>query len=81
MTPSRAETPINRWAQLALMVASTVELSNMQYGWTLFVNPIRNETHWQPASIQLAFTILILLNTWLAPVEGSWWTGTDHGSS
>jgi OFA family oxalate/formate antiporter-like MFS transporter len=52
------------------MVLSTVALSNMQYGWTLFVNPMRNETHWQTAGIQLAFSILIFVNTWLAPVEG-----------
>ena len=70
MTPSRADTPINRWAQLALMVACTVMLSNMQYGWTLFVNPMQKENQWERASIQLAFSIAILLNTWLAPIEG-----------
>jgi OFA family oxalate/formate antiporter-like MFS transporter len=60
----------NRWLQLAVMVGATVALSNMQYGWTLFVNPMREETHWGPAGIQLAFSILIFLNTWLAPAEG-----------
>src|SRR4051795_12619404 len=70
MTPSRADTSINRWVQLALMVACTVMLSNMQYGWTLFVNPMQKENHWERASIQLAFSIMILLNTWLAPLEG-----------
>ncbi len=60
----------NRWAQLAFMTLCTVMLSNMQYGWTLFVNPMQSETHWQRAAIQLAFSIMILLNTWLAPVEG-----------
>jgi MFS transporter, OFA family, oxalate/formate antiporter len=60
----------SRWVQLALMVLCTVMLGNMQYGWTLFVNPMRQATHWQVASIQLAFTIMILLNTWLAPIEG-----------
>ena len=72
MTPERAGQSFlqNRWVQLAAMVLSTVTLSNMQYGWTLFVNPMRNETHWQTASIQLAFTILIFVNTWLAPLEG-----------
>jgi OFA family oxalate/formate antiporter-like MFS transporter len=60
----------NRWLQLAVMVLSTVALSNMQYGWTLFVNPMREETHWATAGIQLAFSILIFLNTWLAPAEG-----------
>jgi len=52
------------------MVLATVALSNMQYGWTLFVNPMREETHWQTAGIQFAFSILIFLNTWLAPAEG-----------
>ena len=70
MTPSRVEMAVNRWAQLALMVACTVMLSNMQYGWTLFVNPMQKENHWERAGIQLAFSIMILLNTWLAPAEG-----------
>jgi OFA family oxalate/formate antiporter-like MFS transporter len=52
------------------MVLATVALSNMQYGWTLFVNPMRAETHWATAEIQFAFSILIFLNTWLAPAEG-----------
>jgi MFS transporter, OFA family, oxalate/formate antiporter len=70
MTSSHADKPVNRWLQLALMVACTVMLSNLQYGWTLFVNPMQKENHWDRAGIQLAFSILILLNTWLAPLEG-----------
>jgi len=70
MTPSPADPRVNRWAQLVLMVACTVMLSNMQYGWTLFVNPMQKENHWDRAGIQLAFSILIVLNTWLAPLEG-----------
>jgi OFA family oxalate/formate antiporter-like MFS transporter len=69
MPLSQADSP-NRWTQLALMVACTVMLSNMQYGWTLFVNPMQRENHWERAGIQLAFSIMILLNTWLAPLEG-----------
>jgi MFS transporter, OFA family, oxalate/formate antiporter len=59
-----------RWIQLAAMVLATVALSNMQYGWTLFVNPMRAENRWELAGIQYAFSILIFLNTWLAPAEG-----------
>ncbi len=59
-----------RWVQLAAMVLATVALSNMQYGWTLFVNPMREANRWGPAGIQFAFSILIFLNTWLAPAEG-----------
>jgi len=67
----------NRWLQLAVMVLATVALSNMQYGWTLFVNPMREETHWATAGIQFAFTILIFVNTWLAPAEG--WVADRRG--
>ncbi len=42
----------------------------MQYGWTLFVNPMHDARHWEKAGIQLAFTIMIFVNTWLSPVEG-----------
>src|SRR5450432_2460522 len=67
----------NRWAQLTIMVLCTATLSNMQYGWTLFVNPMHNETHWTTVGIQLAFGILIFLNTWLAPLEG--WVADRYG--
>jgi OFA family oxalate/formate antiporter-like MFS transporter len=60
----------NRWVQLVFAVLCTVALSNMQYGWTLFVNPMHAATHWERASIQVAFTIMIFVNTWLSPVEG-----------
>ena len=45
-------------------------LANLQYGWTLFVNPMHDANHWNRAAIQVAFTILIFVNTWLAPFEG-----------
>ncbi|MBV9456426.1 MAG: oxalate/formate MFS antiporter [Bradyrhizobium sp.] len=47
-----------------------VLIANLQYGWTLFVNPI-NKTHgWSLASIQFAFSIFIALETWLTPIQG-----------
>jgi MFS transporter, OFA family, oxalate/formate antiporter len=60
----------SRWPQLAFAVLSTVMLANMQYGWTLFVNPMHDANHWSRTSIQIAFTIMIFVNTWLSPVEG-----------
>ena len=47
-----------------------VMIANYQYGWTLFVGPLDNKYHWGRASIQVAFTIFVLLETWLVPVEG-----------
>ena len=45
-------------------------IANLQYGWTLFVNPIADKFHWAKASIQVAFTIFVLAETWLVPIEG-----------
>jgi len=45
-------------------------ISNLQYGWTLFVGPLYDKYHWGRAAIQFAFTIFVLLETWLVPVEG-----------
>ncbi|HEX4555373.1 MAG TPA: oxalate/formate MFS antiporter [Xanthobacteraceae bacterium] len=59
-----------RWVQLAIGIACMVMIANLQYGWTLFVGPIDQQYHWGRASIQVAFTIFVLTETWLVPVEG-----------
>ena len=45
-------------------------IANLQYGWTLFVNPIEDNHHWGLPAIQVAFTIFIVVETWLVPLEG-----------
>lgn len=60
----------SRGAQLALATLATVMLANLQYGWTLFVNPMHDANQWSRAGIQVAFTVMIFVNTWLAPFEG-----------
>jgi len=45
-------------------------VANLQYGWTLFVNPMSAKYGWEKAAIQLAFTIFVLTETWLIPIEG-----------
>src|SRR6202158_1063070 len=59
-----------RWGQLIFGIICMVMIANLQYGWTLFVNPIDQKYHWGRPSIQVAFTIFVLLETWLLPVEG-----------
>src|SRR6266496_6044828 len=59
-----------RWGQLIVGVICMVMIANLQYGWTLFVGPIDTKYHWGRASIQVAFTIFVVLETWLVPVEG-----------
>jgi MFS transporter, OFA family, oxalate/formate antiporter len=58
------------WFQLVIGVICMAMIANLQYGWTLFVNPIDAKYHWGRASIQVAFTIFVVLETWLVPVEG-----------
>ena len=47
-----------------------VMIANLQYGWTLFVHPIREKFGWDRSAVQVAFTIFILAETWLLPFEG-----------
>ncbi|TMI02041.1 MAG: oxalate/formate MFS antiporter [Betaproteobacteria bacterium] len=59
-----------RWLQLLVGILCMAMIANLQYGWTLFVNPLDAKYHWGRASIQVAFTIFVLLETWLVPIEG-----------
>ena len=47
-----------------------VQIANLQYGWTLFVGPIDHKFHWGRTAIQVAFTLFVLTETWLVPIEG-----------
>ena len=60
----------NRWLQLILGIVCMAMIANLQYGWTLFVNPIDAKYHWGRAAIQVAFSIFVITETWLVPIEG-----------
>jgi OFA family oxalate/formate antiporter-like MFS transporter len=70
LTGSNPSALANPWVQLALGVICMACVANLQYGWTLFVNPIDAKYHWGRSAIQIAFTIFVLIETWLIPVEG-----------
>ncbi|MFG1275909.1 oxalate/formate MFS antiporter [Xanthobacter autotrophicus] len=59
-----------RWMQLAIGVVCMSMIANLQYGWTLFVEPMNEKHQWGRAAIQVAFTIFVVFETWLVPVEG-----------
>ena len=59
-----------RWTQLVSVIICMVLIANLQYGWTLFVNPINQAHGWSIAAIQFAFSVFIALETWLTPIEG-----------
>src|SRR3979490_2217310 len=62
--------PAGRWLQLLIGIVCMVMIANLQYGWTLFVGPIGQKHGWERAAIQGAFTLFVLTEAWLAPVEG-----------
>ncbi|MDQ6917133.1 MAG: MFS transporter, partial [Pseudomonadota bacterium] len=58
------------WLQLIIGVICMVMIANLQYGWTFFVPDIQKKFGWDRAAIQVAFTLFVLFETWLVPIEG-----------
>ena len=67
----------NRWIQLVLGIVCMATVANLQYGWTLFVQPMQDKYGWSRTAIQLAFFIFVLCETWLVPIEG--WAADKFG--
>ena len=71
LTAAKAGSPaLGRWGQLILGIVCMSMIANLQYGWTLFVNPINDKFQWGKSAIQVAFTIFVVMETWLVPIEG-----------
>jgi MFS transporter, OFA family, oxalate/formate antiporter len=66
------EAPTNayRWGQLVMGIVCMAMIANLQYGWTLFVAPMEAKNHWGLTAVQFAFSIFVVVETWLVPVEG-----------
>ncbi len=67
---SDAARVVNRWLQLAACVIAMAAIANLQYAWTLFTIPLTESLNATLSAVQLTFTIFILAETWLVPVEG-----------
>jgi OFA family oxalate/formate antiporter-like MFS transporter len=66
-THSRTST---RWAQLVLGLIAMMSISSPQYVWTLFTKSFQDNLHTTLPAIQITFTILVVLQTWLSPLQG-----------
>jgi MFS transporter, OFA family, oxalate/formate antiporter len=60
----------NRWFQLVASLVAMIMIANLQYAWTLFVQPLQTGTGWKLSDIQFAFTLFILFQTWIQPLDG-----------
>jgi oxalate/formate antiporter len=59
-----------RWVQLALGVVCMMSISSPQYVWALFTKPLAHALGATLAQLQVTFSILIVLQTFLAPLQG-----------
>jgi len=59
-----------RDVQLTLGILAMIMIANLQYSWTLFVQPLQDAHGWKKSQIQSAFFFFVLFQTWLVPVNG-----------
>src|SRR6266850_1845626 len=60
----------NRWIQLLLGLVCMIVISSPQYVWTLFTQPLMSTAGATLAQIQITFSVLIVIQTFLAPCQG-----------
>jgi oxalate/formate antiporter len=59
-----------RWIQLVLGVVCMMAISSPQYTWTLFTKPLSSELAVKLPQLQVTFMILVVLQTFLSPLQG-----------
>jgi MFS transporter, OFA family, oxalate/formate antiporter len=67
---STAATGSARWVQLGLGLICMMAISSPQYVWTLFTKPLGTALSVSPASLQVTFSLLIVLQTFFSPFQG-----------
>jgi OFA family oxalate/formate antiporter-like MFS transporter len=59
-----------RWTQLVLGLIAMMSISSPQYGWTFFTKPLQDSLGVSLSALQVTFTIVIVLQTFLSPLQG-----------
>jgi MFS transporter, OFA family, oxalate/formate antiporter len=67
---SAQSTTSTRWIQLMLGLIAMMSISSPQYGWAFFTKPLQDSLGVQLSALQVTFTILIVLQTFLSPLQG-----------
>jgi OFA family oxalate/formate antiporter-like MFS transporter len=60
----------NRWTQLILGLICMMAISSPQYVWTLFTKPLTAQLGVKLSDLQVTFSIFIVLQTFLSPLQG-----------
>jgi OFA family oxalate/formate antiporter-like MFS transporter len=61
---------VNRWIRLSAAVVAMMMIGNLQYGWTLLVQPIMAAHDWKLSEVQWGFTVFLAVMTWTMPLSG-----------
>src|SRR3954466_6115348 len=61
---------MNRWFRLIAAVISMAMIGNLQYAWTMCVQPMMAATGWKLSEVQWGFTVFIAVMTWTMPLSG-----------
>jgi len=67
---SAQTTTSTRWIQLGLGLIAMMSISSPQYVWTLFTKPLQETLGAQLSAVQVTFTLVIVLQTFLSPLQG-----------
>jgi oxalate/formate antiporter len=71
---TRAKAPTvarhQRWTQLLLGLVAMMTISSPQYVWTLFLKPLQTSLGAGLPALQVTFSLLIVLQTFLSPLQG-----------
>src|ERR1700732_2579439 len=70
VSTSITEVTSTRWIQLVLGLIAMMSISSPQYVWTLFTKSFQDNLHSNLPAIQITFSIVIVLQTWLSPLQG-----------
>ena len=70
---------MNRWFRLAAAVLAMIMIGNLQYAWTMFVQPMMTATGWKLSEVQWGFTVFVAVMTWSMPGK-SWACPSPPGS-
>src|SRR5205823_199493 len=59
-----------RWVQLGLGLTAMMAISSPQYVWTLFTKSFQDNLGATLPAVQITFSVVIVLQTWLSPLQG-----------
>ncbi len=70
MSTRTGENMQGRWFQLLCGIVCMMAIASPQYTWTLFTRPLGSALSASLPQLQITFSILIVLQTFLSPVQG-----------